>query len=266
MERFFEANRAHWDEATPIHVRSAFYDVPAFKAGKTSLHPIEIDELGDVRGKTLLHLMCHFGLDTLSWARAGALVTGVDFSSEALARARGLAKELGIPAHFVETNIYELPSVLEEQFDIVFTSYGVLCWLPDLPEWARIVAGSLRPGGVFHMVEDHPNATLVVQNDEADFRLLPGYVPGAGPLYSEGGEDYAEPEIELATSTYEWSHQLGDVVNALSGAGLRIDWLHEHEGMVWRRFKSMARDEDGWWRLPSPFDRIPLTFSLMATR
>ena len=175
MERLFEANRAHGDEATPIHVRSAFYDVAAFKAGKTSLQRIEIEELGDVKGKTLLHLMCHFGLDTLSWARAGALVTGVDFSSEALVQARGLAEELNIPAHFVETNIYELPSVLEERFDIVFTSYGVLCWLPDLAEWARIIARSLRQGGTFHMLEDHPNATLVVQNDEADLGVLPGY-------------------------------------------------------------------------------------------
>ena len=110
MERFFEANRAHWAEVTPIHVQSAFYDVPAVKAGKGSLQRIEVDELGVVKGKTLLHLMCHFGLDTLSWARAGAVVTGVDFSTEALAVARGLAEELGIPARFIEANVYELPS------------------------------------------------------------------------------------------------------------------------------------------------------------
>ena len=174
MERFFEANRAHWAEVTPIHVQSAFYDVPAVKAGKGSLQRIEVDELGVVKGKTLLHLMCHFGLDTLSWARAGAVVTGVDFSTEALAVARGLAEELGIPARFIEANVYELPSVLDEQFDVVFTSYGILCWLPDLDSWAKVIARSLRPGGTFYIVEMHPTSDLLEQDTEGNLYVLPG--------------------------------------------------------------------------------------------
>ncbi len=267
MERFFEANRAHWAEVTPIHVQSAFYDVPAFKAGRSSLQRIEVEELGDVKGKTLLHLMCHFGLDTLSWARAGAVVTGVDFSTGALAVARGLAEELGIPARFIETNVYELPYVLDEQFDVVFTSYGVLVWLPDLDAWAKVIARSLRPGGTFYMVEGHPTPGLLAQDSEGNLYLAAEFLPSKEPvLFDEPDADYADPSTTLTTSTYEWSHTLGDVVSALSNAGLRVLWLHEHEGMAWRQFPSMTRDDRGWWMLSPPFDRLPLTFSLMATR
>jgi len=267
MERFFEANQAHWAAMTPIHVQSAFYDVPAFKAGRSSLQCIEVEELGVVQGKTLLHLMCHFGLDTLSWARAGAVVTGVDFSTEALTVARGLAEELGIPTRFIETNIYELPTVLDEQFDVVFTSYGVLCWLPDLDAWAKVIAQSLKSSGIFYMAEDHPTHALLIQDDEGNFGLLPEYLPSGGPILGGPDDrDYADPDATVTTGTYEWSHTLGDVVSALSSAGLRVVWLHEHAGMAWRRFPTMTRDDHGWWTLPPPFDRLPLTFSLMATR
>src|SRR4029077_16887688 len=140
-----DLNRGHWDEATAIHARGNVYGTEDFKAGRCQLHRIEVEELGDVAGKTLLHLQCHFGLGTLSWARRGAIVTGVDFSPKAIALARSLAAELGIDARFVESNVYDLPAALSGHFDVVFCSYGVLCWLPDLTRWAEIVARYLGP-------------------------------------------------------------------------------------------------------------------------
>ncbi|UCB52608.1 MAG: class I SAM-dependent methyltransferase, partial [Candidatus Zixiibacteriota bacterium] len=150
MDKFMKQNLKHWNEVTPIHRKSEFYGVEGFKAGRCTLMPLEREELGDVSGKTLLHLQCHFGLDTLSWARLGARVTGVDFSEKAIDLAKSLSKELGIDADFVHSNIYHLPDVLKGEFDIAYTSHGVLCWLPDLAEWGRIIARFLKPGGTFY--------------------------------------------------------------------------------------------------------------------
>ncbi|MCZ7544594.1 MAG: class I SAM-dependent methyltransferase [Anaerolineae bacterium] len=153
---YMESNRALWDEWTGIHAKSAFYDLEGFKAGRLSLDRVAREGLGDVTGKRLLHLQCHFGMDTLSWARLGAEVTGVDFSEKAIALARALSAELSIPARFVCANIYDLPAALDGAFDIVFTSGGVLYWLPDLVRWAEIVAHYLRPGGTFFLADSHP--------------------------------------------------------------------------------------------------------------
>jgi len=147
MREYFEANRRHWDEVVPIHVASDLYDVTAFKVGKSRLKPVEREELTDVRGKTLLHLQCHFGLDTLSWAREGAIVTGVDFSLPAIEAARSLAAECRLEARFIPSDIYSLSDKLSEEFDIVFTSYGAICWLPDISRWAQVVERFVRQGG-----------------------------------------------------------------------------------------------------------------------
>ena len=165
MDDYKKANLALWNEWAHLHAGSAFYDVEGFKAGKTSLNPLEMEELGNVAGKTLLHLQCHFGLDSLSWARLGASVTGVDFSDQAIALARSLSQEVGLEAEFVCSDIYELPQVLAGQFDIVYTSYGVLAWLPDLKNWAAVIAHFLKPGGVFFIAEFHPFA-MVFDNSE----------------------------------------------------------------------------------------------------
>src|SRR5437667_7511054 len=134
------ANRRHWDEVVAIHARSAFYDLDGFKRGACALSDIELSEIGDVAGRTLLHLQCHFGMGSLSWARLGARVTAVDFSEQAIALARSLGEELGISAEFMCGNIYDLPRLLDRKFDVVFTSYGVLCWLPDLSDWGALIA------------------------------------------------------------------------------------------------------------------------------
>jgi len=166
MSTPMDANREHWDEATDIHARGNVYGIEDFKAGRYQLHRIEVEEVGDVAGKRLLHLQCHFGLDTLSWARRGAIVTGVDFSPKALALARRLAAESGIDARFIESNVYDAPAALNERFDIVFCSYGVLCWLPDLPRWGEIVARYLEPGGIFYIADAHPFIRVFPTDDD----------------------------------------------------------------------------------------------------
>jgi SAM-dependent methyltransferase len=268
MREYLEANRMRWDELTPIHARSGFYDLEGLRAGGLTLMSLEREELGDVAGKSLLHLQCHFGLDTLSWARLGARVTGVDFSEEAVTLARSLSDELGIDADFICSNLYDLPTVLAAQFDIVFTSYGVLCWLPDLSRWAGIIAHFLRPGGTFYIAEIHPFA--MVFYDEADAEHLEVFYPyfhATEPLRFEEEGSYAAPDQEVFhTVTYEWQHGLGDIVNSLISAGLRIEFLHEFPYACYRMFPFLEQDHEGWWRLEGHPGSIPMTFSLKATK
>lgn len=197
MDEYMESNRRLWDVWTHLHVKSQFYDVEGFKAGRITLTSIERQALGDVNGRSLLHLQCHFGLDTLSWARLGARVTGVDFSPEAIRIARQLAQELGIPANFVLSNIYDLPHALSGEFDIVFTSHGVLSWLPDLKRWAQIVAHHLRSGGTFFVVDAHPFEMVFESGDKVtDFRVAYPYFAGA-PLRFEVHGSYADPTADV---------------------------------------------------------------------
>ena len=155
-EKYFHANMDAWNRKTIEHFRSDFYDVKKFRETKSSLNNIELEEIGDVKGKSLLHLQCHFGLDTLSWANLGAQVTGVDFSEESIEKARQLSSELDLTADFICCNIYDLRNHLSRKFDLIFTSYGVIGWLPDLDEWATLIADFLKQGGIFYLVEFHP--------------------------------------------------------------------------------------------------------------
>src|SRR5215471_3086073 len=255
-------NRRAWDLRTRAHLESDFYGVASFKEGRLSLRPPEREELGDVRGRSLLHLMCHFGMDTLSWARLGARVTGVDFSEEAIAAARGLAAELDLDARFVQADLYELPDVLDERFDIVVTTYGVLSWLPDLDGWARVIAHFLRPGGTFLIVEIHPFIGLF---DEVDGELrLTGSLFDRGPFESETVRTYADGRDLPPHAEHNWFWPVSTVVTALSGAGLRIERLRELPVDVRQRLPSMVRGDDGYWRLPG--DPLPLLFTCVATR
>jgi SAM-dependent methyltransferase len=261
-------NRARWDELTAIHVRSAFYNLDAFKAGQSSLRPIERAELDDVAGRSLLHLQCHFGQDTLSWARLGAKVTGVDFSEQAIALARSLNQELRLDARFLCSDIYDLPRVVDEQFDIVFTSYGVLTWLPDLRAWGRIIAHSLKPGGVFYIVEVHPFAFVLDSGKSAgELRVAYSYFYTPEPLRWEAEGTYADRSAAVRNKvSYDWTHSLGDVLNALTAAGLCVEFLHEFPYCVCGILPGMIQSEDGWWRLPECPHAIPMLFSLKATK
>ena len=267
MNDYIEVNRLHWDEAVPVHLASGFYEVDSFRAGKTTLRPLERGEVGDVRGKTLLHLQCHFGLDTLSWAREGAVVTGVDFSGAAIEQARALASEAAISARFLQSELYALPDVLHETFDVVFTSYGVLGWLDDVARWARVAAHFVKPGGVFYIAELHPIAqTLDDTPGTTEPRLRYPYFEGPAIVTTEDGT-YADRNARLAHSTtYNFQHGLGEIVTSLIEAGLRLEFLHEHPFTVCDIAGLTQKSDDGHYRLTQGEGTLPLLFSLRATK
>ncbi len=265
------ANRELWDELTAIHERSAFYDVEGFLAGALSLTAPELDELGpSVPGKRLLHLQCHIGLDTLSWARLGATVTGVDFSGRAIALARRLAAQTGLPATFVESDLYALSAKLDERFDIVFTSWGAICWLPDLQRWAQLIADHLSPGGIFYIAEFHPFLFALADDHEEPLLARDSYFhrAAASAWANDGRGSYADPEAHVAAAVeYQWNHPLGEIVSALTAAGLTIEYLHEfrrleeHQRLDW---PCLGQRPDGSLALRRLRDEFPLAFSLRA--
>jgi SAM-dependent methyltransferase len=262
MDKYLEQNKDLWNELTPIHARSEFYDVEGFKKGKCTLHSIELEEMGDVTGKSLLHLQCHFGLDTLSWGRRGAKATGVDFSEEAIKTAQKLSSETDIKAKFIRADIYRLPEVLKGKFDIVFTSAGVLAWLPDLKRWAEIIAHFLKPKGVFYIREFHPFKMVFDDSSGVtDLKVRWSYFHRPQPMKWKMG-DYADSSA--SGTSYEWTHSMSDIINALVQVGLKIEFLHEFPVCGYKALPFMRQDKDGWWRLEG--DKIPLTFSLKATK
>lgn len=259
-----QANRALWDAWTPAHVNSRFYDVEGFKQGRCSLCPIEIDEVGGVTGKSLLHLQCHFGMDTLSWARRGAEVTGIDFSPKAIETAQSLADELKIPARFLCSDIYDLPEHLSAKYDVIFTSQGVLAWLPDLELWGRIIAHFLKPGGFFYIFEFHPLMNIFACSEEAP-RIKHRYFHQYEPeVYGPYCGSYATAEGIHEGKGYEWIHSLSDVINALTGAGLRIEFIHEFPFCTHQSHKFLSQGEDGLWRYGEQPESLPLMFSVKA--
>ena len=262
------ADRENWDRLAAHHMRSAFYDVAGFKAGRSSLLPIELEELGDVAGKSLLHLQCHFGMDTLSWARLGAQVTGVDYAPRAIDLARELARETGLEAEFICASIYDLPERLDRTFDIVFTSYGVLCWLPDLPAWGKVIAHLLKPDGIFYIVDGHPLSNIFYNEPDAtDLHVAYPYFPQQEPQgYACNGSYATDPGVELHHTSYEWSHSLGEIVNAILDAGLRLQFLHEFPFGFYQHHPLMVRGEGGRWRLPEHQESVPLIFSIRAIK
>ena len=226
---------------------------------------IELGEVGDVRGRTLLHLQCHFGLDTLSWAREGAVVTGVDFSEESIRLARELTEKSRLEATFIQSNIYDLPDVLDEVFDIVFTSYGVLCWLNDLNRWAEVIARFLKPGGLFYIIDYHPLAWIFDSDAEDDFHLRYSYFHSNEPLSFEVDGSYTGDKIE-PISDYEWAHGIGDIVTSIARAGLRIHFLHEFPMTTFQQFPFLKKHDDGYWYYEHSETQIPLMFSIRATK
>lgn len=257
-QEYFEANKVLWDSRVEGHLDTELYNMKDFMAGKSSLNQIELSELGDVKGKSLLHLQCHFGQDTLSWAREGARVTGMDISNEGINKAKELADELGIEAHFVACNIYDLPKHLESQFDIVFTSYGTIGWLPDMTKWAQIVNHFLKPGGVFYMAEFHPVVWMFDDNFEG--LVLP--YNNSGVLAFESNFSYASPDKLTETKKeFSWNHGIGEVVSALASTGLRLEFLNEFDYSPYNVFPDMVKTEKGY-QIRGLDGLIPMVYSM----
>ena len=259
-------NRLNWNDRTAIHAKSKFYDVDSFLSEGTPRFGLDQEELGDVAGCTMLHLQCHFGLDSLNWARLGALVTGVDFSEHAIALARKLNDQLGLNARFLCSDIYHAKEVLQgETFDIVYTSYGVLCWLPDLTEWAELIRSSLKPGGTFYMAEFHPVAYI--------YEAVDGHLKMCNPYFDHRARRYVSASTYTGDEeplehpvTYQWQHTLSEIVSSLAGAGLKLEFLHEFPFTMYNMFPGlMIQDEQGRWRMKEN-GHLPLLFSVKARK
>jgi SAM-dependent methyltransferase len=258
-----ELNRANWDDRVPVHLASEFYDLDGFRAGADPLRPFEAAEVGDVSGKRLVHLQCHVGLDTLSWARNGALVTGLDFSGPAIEAARSLAADLAIDASFVMADVYDAVTALGgRRFDVVYTGIGALVWLPDIPRWAGVVAALLEPAGFLYLVEGHPFAQIL--DDAEGTNIVRDYFDDQ-PWVEDYPYTYTDGPALKHTRSVEFQHRLGQIVTALANAGLRIDFLNEHDFEVFQRFESLER-HSGQYRFPAGRPRVPMMFSLRATR
>ncbi|MFZ3032620.1 MAG: class I SAM-dependent methyltransferase [Parvibaculum sp.] len=264
-----EQNRARWDEVVDIHVASDFYRVAEFKAGQSKLDPIVLAELGDITGQKLLHLQCHFGLDTLSLARLGAHVTGLDFSPKAIDAARALAVETNIRAQFVEGRVEDAPALAGTDFDTVFTSWGVLMWLSDINLWAQTAATCLKPGGRFYIAEGHPILWIFEDRKESyldNLNVVRSYFL-EGPQRWESPFDYADPTVSLKHhQSNEWQHGIGEVITALANAGLHIDFLHEHDSLVWPGIPGMIGDDQGQYRAPEGAPQLPFAYSISARK
>lgn len=269
--KYYSINKERWEDLAEHYSKGKYHKYEEFKNGGLSLHFVEREDLGDVKEKKLLHLQCNFGLDTLSWARLGADVTGVDFSSKAIEAGRGLAKKYNISARFVESQLYELPNTLDEpnQFDIVFTSYGVLSWLHDLPNWAKIISHFLKPGGEFYIVESHP-ISWIFDDKESYLNMIYDYFPVNGsPIeFNDDDYNYSEPDKVSHKIEYSWAHTLSDVINSLIGAGLTITQVKEYPFATWKILPYCVNGTNpDIWTLPDKSHRkIPLMFSIKAKK
>lgn len=257
-------NRMWWDERVEIHLGGQFYDVDGFLAGRSTLRPFEVAEMGGVDGCSLVHLQCQFGLDTLSWAREGALVTGVDFSPNAVAAARDLARRAAIAAEFVEANVYDAVKAVDGRaFDVVYTSIGAIIWLPDIARWAGTMARLLAPGGRFYMAEFHPFSVIF---GEEELTVADSYFD-SGPVLNDEPGSFADPAVKTAhQQSVTWNHGLGSVVSSLAQAGLRIEFLHEHPYTLRARWPFLERRADRTYHMPAGRPQVPLLYSLKATR
>ena len=272
---WLDANRAQWDERVPLHVASEFYDQSKLRAGSGVLYPIEESELAalfpeGMAGKRILHLQCHFGADSLVLAQRGATVVGLDFSMPAVRAARELATEVGLAdrTRFIHANIYDARHMLPEpeSFDLVYTTWGTIGWLPDVAEWARIVEWFLKPGGQLYFADGHPSAFVFDSGPEGKPVMAYPYDTEGAVDVIDDDTDYAVPDAALTnTKTFEWMHPLGDTVSALITAGLTVDFLHEHYELPWRMFDSLEPTGTGLFRWPDK-RWLPLGMSLSATR
>lgn len=260
--QYLEVNRQLWNERVPIHINSSFYNLAAFKAGKDSLNPIELALLGDVHNQHWLHLQCHFGMDTLSLARKGAIVTGLDFSEKAIEVARELSNELATPATFICSDVYAAPALLNNQFDGVFTSYGTIGWLPDLQAWANTIVRCLKPGGRFVMADFHP---FIWMFDNTIEHITYSYFNRETIFETEEGT-YAQPDAALQHTSISWNHPISDILNALIQAGLRIQVFNEYDYSPYACFPNMIESQPGQFQRSEWQGKVPWVYAIQAVK
>lgn len=263
------ANQHGWDLRTHAHLQTSFYDLAGFKAGKCMLNAPELSGVGDVQGKSMLHLQCHFGLDTLSWARRGATVTGLDFSGAAIDAARSIAQETGFTdALFVQSNVYDAIQhpELEARFptgaDIVFTSYGTIGWLPDLTRWAKVIAHFLKPGATFFMADFHPVFWMF---DNAREKLIYSYF-NTELIHEVTQGTYADRNADIQVDEYSWNHPTSEILQALIDAGLQLQEFKEYPYSPVSCFPEFEQGDDGNWYHPAWNKRIPVMYTIRATK
>lgn len=264
---WFETNRSMWDERVPIHVDSDFYDVAGFRRGEETLRDYELEDVGDVSGLSLVHLQCHFGLDTLSWARRGATVTGLDFSQTAIEAARSIAADCDLPARFVTGNVYDAPKLLRTRYDIVYTGLGALCWLPDLERWADVVASLLSPGGMLYVTEFHPFTEML---GDDDFTVEHPYFRDGPAMWDEEGT-YAQADVATRCNrSFEWTHPISSVIDTLLDRGFALTRFREMDWTLFARWPFLEKTGRDRYAIPDGKPRIPLMyaarFTLGATR
>ena len=269
-DSWYSDNRDWWDEKVPLHVGGEFYRVREFLEGEEQLRPFEIEELGDVSGRTLFHPQCHFGQDTLCWARHGAVVTGLDFSPAAVDAATKLAADAGITdSRFVCADVYDaFDAVGGARFDVVYTGLGAINWLHDIHRWAATMAAVCRPGGTLYLAEFHPFAAMF-DDERTDGALVPRY-DYFGHEWHDTSDTYtgsygAQDAATEFNDTHERVWTVGEVVTALIGAGFGLEFLHEHEFTLYDSLRFLVRTERGY-ELPDGLPRIPMMYSLRATR
>jgi ubiquinone/menaquinone biosynthesis C-methylase UbiE len=259
---YLDINRDSWNNKVDIHLASDFYDMDGFLSGQSSLNDIELRLLGDLRGKTVLHLQCHFGQDTLSMGRLGAQVTGVDLSDKAIETARELAVKTGLDATFICCNVYDLPQHLDQQFDVVFTSYGVIGWLPDLDKWAALIARFLKPGGQLVFVEFHP---VVWMFDDAFEKIAYTY-HNSGPIQETYAGSYADKSAPISQEYVMWNHGLGEVLGSLLRNGLTLNSFEEFDYSPYNCFQKTVEFEPKRYRIEHLGNKIPMVFALRASK
>lgn len=261
-QSYFEENKQSWNKRTAIHKDSAFYDLASFKKGASSLNKIELDGLGAVAGKTILHLQCHFGMDTMSWEREGAIVTGVDLSDEAIKLANDIKTELNLNATFICCNVYDLKHHLDKKFDIVFTSYGTIGWLPDLDKWAEIIAHFLKPGGTFYIVDFHPVLWMM---DEKFEHIKYNYFNKDVITEAVAGT-YSDRNAAIKSIEHGWNHPFSEIFNALIKQELTVQQFNEYPFSPYPCFSNLEKGPDGMWRIKGMEEKMPMLYAIKALK
>lgn len=257
---YLQINKHNWNKRTESHFDSDFYNVEGFLKGETSLNPPELELLGDLKGKKVLHLQCHFGLDTFSMQRLGAEATGVDLADKAIEKAKDLAEKTGLNSQFVNCDLYSLPDHLDEKFDIVFTSYGTVGWLPDMQEWGGVVAQFLKPGGRFIMVDFHP--ALWMLDEENMEKVEYHYFTDRAIVVDEQGT-YANRDSEETVKSVWWNHSLSEIMNALLKQNLQLIEFNEYNYSCYDCFPNLEKIDEKKYQPISVGGKLPMMFSLV---